>query len=40
MKKKYFGLELPMLLIISVIIIFATQMGILSQDLADRKSVV
>lgn len=34
MKKKYFGLELPMLLIISVIIIFATKMGILSQDLA------
>ena len=34
MKKKYFGLNLPMLLVLSIIIFIATYLGVLSKDLA------
>lgn len=34
MKKKYFGLEMPMLIVVALVVIFATAMGILSKDLA------
>lgn len=34
MKKKYFGLNLPMLLVLSAIVFIATYMGVLSKDLA------
>lgn len=34
MKKKYFGLNMPLLIAVSLIVIFATKMGILSTDLA------
>ncbi|MDY3903496.1 2-hydroxycarboxylate transporter family protein [Peptoniphilus sp.] len=34
MKKKYFGLNLPMLLILAIIVFIATYLGVLSKDLA------
>lgn len=34
MKKKYFGLNLPMLLVLSAIVFIATYLGVLSKDLA------
>ncbi|MET3617845.1 hypothetical protein ABID14_001480 [Peptoniphilus olsenii] len=32
MKKKYFGLNMPLLIAVSLIVIFATKMGILSTE--------
>ena len=34
MKKKYFGLNLPMLLVLAIIVFIATYTGVLSKDLA------
>lgn len=34
MKKKYFGLNLPMLLVLAIIVFIATYVGVLSKDLA------
>ena len=40
MKKKYFGLNLPMLLILAIIVFIATYTGVLSKDLAGGVAIM